>query len=316
MAEPDAAKGVPKLNTKLTRGLAHHKLTDHYAILGIPITASGDLVRRKFLQIAKMLHPDIFGRTPAERELGTQYLAKMINPAYQLLSNDRNRAEYLASLRLFAKLQRQKNLVPEVVSPRAQQLQRIPHEFNYHKFIDQAAADQYQSLDGILPATEELSELNLIFLLTQNDLSTINSRAGASATREQDSVGQTTVTQTAGTPAPAKAKADDDATIIQSPATRLLQLAQLYVNKKQWGDALKELRNAEKLEPDHATVHGLLGVVYMNQNNNAMAKASFQKAQRLNPKEPNALKHLKQVEAALAAPPPKKGGGLFGFGKK
>ncbi|NJK34483.1 MAG: DnaJ domain-containing protein [Oscillatoriales cyanobacterium SM2_2_1] len=315
MAESDAAKGAPKLNTKLLRGLAQHKLTDHYAILGIPITASGDLVRRKFLQLAKVLHPDIFGRTPAERDLGTQYLAKMINPAYQLLSNDRNRAEYLASLRLFAKLQRQKNLVPDVISPRAQQLQRIPHEFNYHKFIDQAAAEQYQSLDSILPATEELSELNLIFLLTQNDLSAINSRAATPAAKEHDSIGQTTIAQTGATPAKS-AKSDDDVTVLQSPTTRLVQLAQLYVNKKQWADALKELRNAEKLEPEQATIHGLLGVVYMNQNNNVMAKASFQKAQRLNPREPNALKYLKQVEAALAAPPPKKGGGLFGFGKK
>jgi cytochrome c-type biogenesis protein CcmH/NrfG len=56
----------------------------------------------------------------------------------------------------------------------------------------------------------------------------------------------------------------------------------------------------------------------MNQNATAVAKASFQKALKLDPKEPTALKYLNQVNAATKPPekPSEKKGGLFGWGKK
>jgi cytochrome c-type biogenesis protein CcmH/NrfG len=58
----------------------------------------------------------------------------------------------------------------------------------------------------------------------------------------------------------------------------------------------------------------------MNQNVAAIAKASFQKALKLDPKEPTALKYINQVSAAAqtqtSAKPPEKKGGLFGWGKK
>ncbi len=50
----------------------------------------------------------------------------------------------------------------------------------------------------------------------------------------------------------------------------------------------------------------------------AIAKASFQKALKLDPKEPTAVKYINQVSAATKPPekPPEKKGGLFGWGKK
>jgi len=105
-----------------------------------------------------------------------------------------------------------------------------------------------------------------------------------------------------------------------SPAHRNLLMAELFINKEQWSDALRELRNGEKLDPNNATLYAQLGFVYMNQNVALMAKNSFQKALKLDPKEPTALKYISQVGTpATAKQPPKKEekkGGLFGWGKK
>jgi Flp pilus assembly protein TadD len=104
----------------------------------------------------------------------------------------------------------------------------------------------------------------------------------------------------------------------QSPALRNLNMAELFISKKQWTDALKELLSAEKLDPNNAKVYALKGLVQMNQNAAAIAKASFQKALKLDPKEPTAVKYINQVSAATKPPekPPEKKGGLFGWGKK
>ena len=67
-------------------------------------------------------------------------------------------------------------------------------------------------------------------------------------------------------------------------------------------------------------VYALRGLAQMNQNANAIAKSSFQKALKLDPKEPTALKYLSQVNVASPAKAPEKApekkGGLFGWGKK
>jgi Flp pilus assembly protein TadD len=96
-------------------------------------------------------------------------------------------------------------------------------------------------------------------------------------------------------------------------------MAELFISKKQWTDALKELISAEKLDPNNAKLYALRGLVQMNQNAAAIAKASFQKALKLDPKEPTALKYINQVStptSQAAAKPPDKKGGLFGWGKK
>jgi Flp pilus assembly protein TadD len=97
-------------------------------------------------------------------------------------------------------------------------------------------------------------------------------------------------------------------------------MAELFIGKKQWTEALKELLVAEKLDPNNAKVFALKGLVQMNQNANVIAKSSFQKALKLDPKEPTALKYLNQVNAATSTKTPEKApekkGGIFGWGKK
>ena len=264
------------------------------------MTTDTTQIRKKFLKLAKILHPDVFGRTNEEKEVATKYFSKMVSPAYQLLNSDRERGEYLATLRMFAQSKKQKEETPTLSSEIAQKLYRIPHEITYKQFVEQVAPKQYQSLDLILEHTTTLSELNLVYMLTQPNLSfTSGSSAAASSP---------TVNQEQNTPKPPA----------QSPALRNLNMAELFISKKQWTDALKELTTSEKLDPNSAKVYALRGLVQMNQNLAAIAKSSFQKALKLDPKEPIALKHLNQVNASKTPekPPDKKGGLFGGWGKK
>ncbi|MCL1495275.1 MAG: DnaJ domain-containing protein [Pseudanabaena sp. Salubria-1] len=293
--------GKPE-NFKINKGLASYGISDHYAILGLPMTTDAAQIRKKFLKLAKILHPDVFGRTPEEKETATKYFSKMVSPAYQLLNSDRERGEYLATLRMFAQNKKQKDEVPTLSSEIAQKLYRIPHEITYKQYVEQVSPKQYETLDSIMEYTAILSELNLVYLFTQTSL---NFSSGSSTTAPVGS-------QTANVEATPAAKP------AQSPALRNLNMAELFISKKQWTDALKELLSAEKLDPNNAKVYALKGLVQMNQNAAAIAKASFQKALKLDPKEPTAVKYINQVSAATKPPekPPEKKGGLFGWGKK
>ena len=232
----------------------------------------------------------------------------MVSPAYQLLNNDRERGEYLATLRMFAQGQRQKQETPTLGSEIAQKLYRLPHEITYKQFIEQISPKQYESLESILEHTAILSELNLVYLLTQSNLSFTSGSSSAAAVSSNNMAA--TANAANGTAAAAPPP--------PSPALRNLNMAELFISKKQWTDALKELLTAEKLDPNNAKVYALKGVAQMNQNAAAIAKASFQKALKLDPKEPTALKYINQVNAATKPPekPPEKKGGLFGWGKK
>jgi curved DNA-binding protein CbpA len=292
--------GKPE-NFKIDKGLASYGISDHYAILGLPMTTEPAQIRKKFLKLAKILHPDVFGRNAEEKESATKYFSKMVSPAYQILNSDRERGEYLATLRMFAQGKKQKEETPTLSSEIAQKLYRIPHEITYKQYVDEVSPKQYETLDSIMEYTATLSELNLVYLFTQTSL-TFSSGSSAAAAGSQD----------------ANVEASPVAKPAQSPALRNLNMAELFISKKQWTDALKELISAEKLDPNNAKVYALKGLVQMNQNAAAIAKTSFQKALKLDPKEPTAVKYINQVNVATKPPekPPEKKGGLFGWGKK
>ncbi len=283
----------PKAVFKLQRGLAQHKLDDYYAILGLPLTAEPQEIRRKFLQLAKILHPDVFARSPEEKIWAEKYFARMVGPAYQKLNNDRDRSEYFATLRYFAEDFKQKGIPPNVTSELAQKLLKLPHEITYADFARQLAEKQYESLDRVMDYTEQLSELNLVFLFVQKNL-----------VQPARPIEEPTVVQD---PPPSESK-----------AARHIAAAEALIANKKLTEALAELRQAEKQDPKLSTVYALMGVIYSQQKAEVMAKSNFQKALRLNPKDPIALQYTgtKPTSAGKTpdkTPPPPKKKGLFGL---
>lgn len=262
-------------------------MTDHYAILGVPLTAETDQIRSRFLAIAKTLHPDTFQGTDRERLFATTLFARLISPAYQILTNDRMRAEYLATLKLLVQNIKKKDEKIEIKSDIAKKFQKDFHPTFYPGIVDSASRHQYQDIQQALEIVADLSEVNLLYLLSQEN-TTPTSRTEPLPNNQDPS----------------------------SKIRRELQMAELFIGKKQWTDALKELKAAEKKTTESSTLYQLLGVVYLNQGVFAMARTSLQKALKLDPKNEEAKKTLTEVEKKMAPPKKEEKKGWFGLGKK
>jgi hypothetical protein len=76
------------------------KEASYFARLGLPETAGRDDVKAAFLALARQFHPDLFGG-PAMADLQdtVRVFFTAVNEAYQVLSDDKGRAEHLAALK-------------------------------------------------------------------------------------------------------------------------------------------------------------------------------------------------------------------------
>jgi type IV pilus assembly protein PilF len=65
------------------------------------------------------------------------------------------------------------------------------------------------------------------------------------------------------------------------------ELGAAYFERGSMAVALEELRVATSADPNYAPAHGLLGLVYMELKENALAETSFERALRLSPNDPD-----------------------------
>lgn len=152
---------------RIERGIGQYDFNDYYAVLGLPLTANASQVRRQYLSIAKCLHPDIYGRSPSEKLVATQYLSKLVNPAYDVLSQERERTEYSAILKLLGKRLMKRKQIFTLQSELAKKYLTTSTDINYEEIVQTIAKVQYQDLDQVLDHISLLSELNLVHILLQ-----------------------------------------------------------------------------------------------------------------------------------------------------
>ncbi len=268
-------------------GLYHPEFQDRYAILGLPIHAPSDRIRRRYLAIAKQLHPDVFGRTAEEKNKATFYLSKLVNPAYSTLSQERERLEYLELMRLIAKRTIQKGIKITPQCAAAKKLLHLPSLTLYENAVEDIAKHQYRSLDDVMEHLGHLSELNLVYVLAKEGYQPF-------ATEKAE-------------------KAEEDDTQVQEPsastpeAIACLRRARQHIDRQEWAAALPELRRALALAPQNSDGHALQGVVYWHQKLAGPAKKSFQKALELNPNQAIAKEWYARIEKiGMAKTPPGK----------
>jgi curved DNA-binding protein CbpA len=312
------------MSFQIDRGLFKLDFTDYYAILGVPINSDAKEIRKRYLKIARSLHPDSFAaESDEDKQQATEWLSKLVNPAYEKLSQDRERAEYEVLVRLKGQQAVKEKDSIQISSEVAAQLSKANDvDHAYKTALHELAAKQYQSLDQIQELTGQISELNFVYLLRKGG-------AGVASSQPKNQIGGAATPSQAGKPpAPAApATPPPKPTAVEQYCRRAEEL----IVRNAFAQAILELRDGLKLEPNNSRCHGLLGMVYLKQNQAKMAKIHIERALQLNPKDEIALEAKQKLDklsagagsqgktpkAAQSEKPRDSGGGLFGlFGGK
>ncbi len=280
---------------------------DHHAALGLPVNADASQVRKRYLKIARKLHPDsMVGCSAEEKVRATEVLSKLVNPAYEMLSQDKNRKEYLILTRLKGQqVEQQKDTLATGLGEEAKQLGKAPNvEGAYKQLVTQLASTQFDELDKIVEVVGTLSELNLVYLLRQKG----NAIPKAAAKKPPAAAPTAGAAPRPGQPPtpgmgrpPMPPGNDNQPTIIQTQAHQMsladgyLRRAEEYLRKKALSQAILELRDGLRAAPKDSRCHSLMGMIYLQQNQATMAKVSIRKALELNPKDLRAIEGRRKL---------------------
>lgn len=288
------------MSFQIERGLFKYDFTDHHAVLGMPIGADVKEVRKRYLKIARRLHPDSCkAASDAEKKLASQLLSKLVNPAYEQLSQNNNR-DYLVSLGHMGRRLAAEGAKAPLASEAAQQLFRSGGanlDNAYRSLVQKLATTQYDSLNPVLDKIAEISELNMVYLiLSKGEILKSGGRVEPRPVSEDSRKGPATTKDAQRKdlrPTPPGAPGSPGSPIADSGLTRAAEYvrrAEGYMSKNNFAAAVLELREALKLDPNNSRCHSLLGAAYLKQNQATMAKVHINKALQLNPKDELAMK--------------------------
>jgi curved DNA-binding protein CbpA len=281
---------------QINQGLSEFGYTDHYAILGLPVDAPSKEIRKRYLKIARSLHPDSCP-PGTDKELASQVLSKLVNPSYQALSQEKERSEYGLLLKLVGQ---RANLELDVTRLKYDQAQKIANDADFEKryaeWVATLAQYQYDDLEQLISYVEQLSELNLVFLLRrenpQYQVAPANSPAVATVSPS-------------GNAAPAVASAAAVMNVNVAGATsqtsddfvrQYIRRAEDLMNKNRFQEAIKELRDANKIDPNSVRCQTLLGRIYLKQNQLTMAKVHLNQARKLDPENLDMMKAMVELQ--------------------
>ncbi|MBN3871496.1 MAG: J domain-containing protein [Nostoc sp.] len=281
---------------KIDRGLFKYDFIDNHAILCVSVDADVKEVRKRYLQIARRLHPDSnLTESAAQKQLGNELLSKLVNPAYEKLTSDRTRAEYMMILAQIGKRLVQESTSVTLNSNLARQLAEAANLDHFYKSaIAQLAQTQYDSLEQALQVIGQVSELNLVYLMRSAGKSSTAPPPHAQPKAQSGTPEPNTAKNTPPEPAPPK----EDLIVEQ-----YVRRAQSLIDKNQFAQAKVELQDALKLEPKNSRCHSLIAMVYLKQNQLKMAKIHFDNALKLDPNDETALQWKPKIDKALGQQP-------------
>ena len=314
---------------QVNRGLFKLDLVDHHAVLGVPLDADAKQVRKRYLKIARKLHPDsLRTATEEQKQQASELLSKLVNPAYEILSQEKAAVEHKVSLKLKGE---QLKAQPSLLALSTEQSKKVANSNNvdyaYSTALKMLVLEQYESLEGVVDTIGEISELNAAYVMRQGGLASQAEPQEPSAVADND--GTTTDND------------DSSKVTVLSHRERRAQLIESFINrakefeyKGNFTRAIVELREAVKAHPQNPRCHAELGRMYMRSKQFKMAGIHTKRALELEPDNQMASDVKKKLDAyARRNPPPdapstgkrsskgpKKpsGGGLFGslFGGK
>jgi curved DNA-binding protein CbpA len=303
------------MSFQLDRGLFQFDFTDRHAILGIGVNAKEADIRDRYQAVARLLHPDSGKwKTDADRQLAVKLFSRLVTHAYGALSRASQREEHAIMLELIGKRLIEEGNKLQIADPLCQQLYQSGNDFEliYDRLLTEIVAKQYNFLPESVDIINQISELNMVYLL-RKQLQSVRSTPPSVTNSAVSSTGK-------GTTSTESSKS--------SPVEGALRRAEDYMNKKNWTNAIQELREIISAEPGNARAHASLGLAYLYQQQTTMAKLSINKALQLDPKHPQAIHAKQEFDRAVngnqtaangkAAPKKSNEGKMFGgfFSKK
>jgi curved DNA-binding protein CbpA len=284
------------MSFKIDRGLFKYDFIDHHAVLCVPVDADIKEIRKRYLQIARRLHPDSsFTETDEQKQLGNEFLSKLVNPAYEKLVGDRTRTEYILILSQIGKRLIQESTSVTINTDLGKQLAQTPNlDQFYRSAIAKLAQTQYDSLEQVLQVIAQVSELNLVYLMRSAGKLSAAPPPQAQPKVQSGTPQPNIPKNTPPEPAPAK----EDSVVEQ-----YVRRAQSLIDKNQFAQAKVELQDALKLEPKNSRCHSLIAMVYLKQNQLKMAKIHFDNTLKLDPNDETALQWKPKIDKALGQQP-------------
>lgn len=276
----------------IKHGLFKLNITDHHAVLGVSLDAKPKEIRLRYLKIAQKLHPDKCRSDEARMKVAGQILSKLVNPAYEQLSRKNVFAEHQLILTQVGKRIAENKDKVTVKSPQAQELLEAGNsaELVYQKLLKKLSAEQYESLEQAEAKIGAISELNLVYLMLQGDRRINRPQATAKPTTAKTNNPPTNPEkQTPANPTPAAPA--NPAPIVEEPTTEsrvaaFVDRAQQYISKGEFDRAIKELKDALRIDPNHGIAHAVMGRAYLHKRQLTMAKVHISKACRAEPHNP------------------------------
>ncbi|NEP62912.1 MAG: DnaJ domain-containing protein [Symploca sp. SIO2G7] len=261
---------------QVNQGLFKLDLVDHHAILGVPLNADAKQVRKRYLKIARKLHPDsLRDATDSQKQQASELLSKFVNPAYEVLSQEKSLVEHRVSLKLKGQQLQQQ---PTLLLLSTEQSKKVANsnniEYEYNNALKPLILEQYESLEGVFNAIGVISELNAVYVMRQGS-------AGAAA-----------AAPAAQPPADEGVAADESSNTVtvMSHRERRAQLIESFINrakefeyKGNFSRGIIELREAVKTHPQNARCHAELGRLYMRSNQLKMASIHTKRALEIAP---------------------------------
>ncbi len=293
-------------------------LVDPYAVIGIPVTADGQRLMKRYRSVAKLLHPDRFIHAdPSVRELVTQLLTRLVNPAYGKVKDESSQKEILVLIRLQAQQSAKDGIDLQTAAARSLKSQPLAQVDSFYEQQVSAISDrQYSDLHSFSEATRSLIELNAVYFQLKSGEPTWRPRRTGlmptSSMSSQSNPSQSTQHSAPTTIVPPVPPSNDDVY-----AKRHYDRAKHYAQTSAWKEAISELKDAIRMDQSCGDYHALLGFVYFKQEQRGMARVHFKQALKLNPDDNLAKRFLPYVtddrSAAVDGKETEKRRSLFGF---
>ncbi|MEL6553057.1 MAG: J domain-containing protein [Cyanobacteria bacterium J06621_11] len=278
----------------ITAGLFQLDMIDHHAVLGFSLAAEPKQVRKRYLKVARKLHPDSLREASEEdRKLASELLSKQVNPAYEALSQDKSAKEHKILLKMKQKqLSANRSLVTMTSESAKTLLTAQDLETSYTQALDKLTATQFSNLAQVEAIIGEISELNAVYLMRQQAAKPAGPSSPAEATILQSSPIQTTP------PAPAtSSKSSAPRSRSNDIIRRYLKRAQEFEAQQDYSRGILEVREAIASHPKNAACHAYLSSLYLKSGQATLAKIHAKQALVFDPDNQTA----QTVQAKLAA---------------